>query len=296
MIYTLTTNPSLDYYINITGEIVTGDKNRSSIETFEAGGKGVNVSIFLDELGMGSTALGFLGGFTKSVYLDFINRYKNIQPLFTNISENTRINVTNLSDNTSFNAKGPSIKDEEFDKLAFRLNNLYTNDYLVLSGNIQEDTKDNVAKLINNLDLSDIKLILDTDSDVVDMMKLDNCLLVKINDFHNNLDDIKKKADELLGKNVKYVLYEDRLSKEVYLFSKKESLKYIEESKESNVHYADSFIAGLVYSFAKGASQKEAFNFACAACKLLTFSGFNKDIVQNIYKLADDIAKDILNV
>ena len=296
MIYTLTTNPSLDYYINLTGDIVYGGKNRSSIETYEAGGKGVNVSIFLDELGMGSTVLGFLGGFTKEVYLDFISRYKNIQPLFTNIKENTRINVTNLVDNTSFNAKGPNISDEEFDKLAMRLKNLYQNDFLVLSGNVQEDTVDNVARLLNNLDLKEINLVLDTDTAVVNSLNLDNCLLVKLNETYDNFDTIESEANKLLDKNVKYVLYEDRLSTDVYLFGKDFAYKYVEKDKLSNSHYTDAIIASLVYSFLRGATSKEAFSFACSASKLLSFSGNSSDIINRIYKESDIVNTEIIDI
>ena len=296
MIYTLTTNPSLDYYINLTGDIVYGGKNRSSIETFEAGGKGVNVSIFLDELGMNSTAVGFLGGFTKDIYLDFINRYKNIQPLFIPIKENTRINVTNLVDNTSFNAKGPNVSDNEFKVLINRIKNLYTNDFLVISGNIQDDIKDNIIKLLNDLDLKDIKLVADTDQDIIDNINLDNCLVVKINEELKDLDSIKNKANELVNKNVKYVVYEDRLSKDVYLFGKDFGFKYVENDKESNSHYSDAFIASFVYSLSRGADNKEAFIFSCAACKLLTFSGYNRDILNNIYLKMNDISGDIVNV
>ena len=245
---------------------------------------------------MGSTVLGFLGGFTKEVYLDFISRYKNIQPLFTNIKENTRINVTNLVDNTSFNAKGPNISDEEFDKLAMRLKNLYQNDYLVLSGNVQEDTIDNVVKLINNLDLNEIKLVLDTDAVVVNQLKLNNCLLIKINETYDNFDAIKKAAKEYLDKNVKYVLYEDRLSNDVYLFGKDFGYKYVEKDKASNSHYTDSFIASLVFSFLRGATDKEAFEFACSACKVLTFTGYHDEITSKIYSIMNDIGSEITNV
>ena len=295
MIYTLTINPSLDYYINLTSDIVYGGKNRSSIETYEAGGKGVNVSIFLDELGMGSTALGFLGGFTKPIYLDFMNRYKNIEPSFTSIQENTRINITNLSDNTSFNAKGPNISDEEFNKLTVRLNRLYKGDYLVISGNIQDDKQDNIAKVIDELDLNEIKLFIDVDDDFNNSIKLDGCTLVKISG-ENDFDTIKDKANKLLNKNVKYVLYEDRLSDVIYLFSSEFIYKFSEKEKTNNVHYSDAFIACLVYSFQRGASALEAFTYACAGCKVLSFSSYNENTTKMIIEKQKEITNEIENV
>jgi 1-phosphofructokinase len=64
MIYTCTTNPSLDYYITLP-EIKKGAYNRTDMEMFDAGGKGVNVSIVLNNFRIPSVALGFLGGFAK---------------------------------------------------------------------------------------------------------------------------------------------------------------------------------------------------------------------------------------
>ena len=62
MIYTCTTNPSLDYYITVPNKLIAGENNRSDIEMYEAGGKGVNVSIVLNNFRIPSVCMGFLGG------------------------------------------------------------------------------------------------------------------------------------------------------------------------------------------------------------------------------------------
>ena len=72
MIYTITTNPSLDYYLSFRGSLKGGENNRSDFELYDAGGKGVNVSIFLNSMNIQSTALGFLGGFTADFYLEHL--------------------------------------------------------------------------------------------------------------------------------------------------------------------------------------------------------------------------------
>ena len=87
MIYTCTTNPSLDYYIAID-ELLPGADLRSSSEMYDAGGKGVNVSIVLNNFRIPNVCLGFLGGFTKDYYLSYLSNYPNIQPLFTTIKDN----------------------------------------------------------------------------------------------------------------------------------------------------------------------------------------------------------------
>ena len=63
MIYTITFNPALDYVINLE-KLSVGEINRSNREDIFAGGKGINVSYILKELGMESTALGFVAGFS----------------------------------------------------------------------------------------------------------------------------------------------------------------------------------------------------------------------------------------
>ena len=63
MIYTVTFNPAVDYVVH-TGEMKTGATNRSTREEIYFGGKGINVSIVLKELGIKSKALGFVAGFT----------------------------------------------------------------------------------------------------------------------------------------------------------------------------------------------------------------------------------------
>ena len=98
MIYTCTVNPSLDYYLKVTPPLSGSGINRTENEDFNAGGKGVNVSIVLNNLMIPNVALGFLGGFTKDYYLSFIKKYTYIEPLFTTINENTRINLKILSD------------------------------------------------------------------------------------------------------------------------------------------------------------------------------------------------------
>ena len=92
MIYTCTLNPSLDYYMSFD-KIEPGRLNRSVEEHYEAGGKGINVSIVLNNLRIPSRALGFVGGFTREYFMEHLRRYTYIEPNFTYIKDHTRINV-----------------------------------------------------------------------------------------------------------------------------------------------------------------------------------------------------------
>ena len=75
MIYTCTINPSLDYYMEFDQPFEAEKTNRSQLEYYEAGGKGINVSIVLNNLMIPSRAFGFLGGFTKDFYISLLQKY-----------------------------------------------------------------------------------------------------------------------------------------------------------------------------------------------------------------------------
>ena len=82
MIYTCTTNPSLDHYLKLNKNLDVGEVNRVSDDHFITGGKGVNVSIELNNLMIPSVATGFLGGFVKDYYLERLSIYHYIRNLF----------------------------------------------------------------------------------------------------------------------------------------------------------------------------------------------------------------------
>ncbi|MCM1175999.1 MAG: 1-phosphofructokinase [Blautia sp.] len=144
MIYTVTFNPSLDYIVSMSG-FAMGMTNRTVGEQIFPGGKGINVSIVLKNLGIENTALGFTAGFTgrkieeemrkMGVRTDFI-------PLDSGFS---RINVKLKDyDGTEINGMGPEIAQEDMGKLYARLDRLQAGDVLVLAGSIPRGISDSV--------------------------------------------------------------------------------------------------------------------------------------------------------
>ena len=136
MIYTVTFNPSLDYIVRVE-HFKLGQVNRTKEEVIYAGGKGINVSIVLKNLGFDSTALGFLAGFTgeeikrlmkkQGIHADFIEVGRGI----------SRINLKLRSDEESeINGTGPAIEESDIEKLYEKLNHLQDGDILVLAGSI----------------------------------------------------------------------------------------------------------------------------------------------------------------
>ncbi|MDO4507295.1 MAG: 1-phosphofructokinase [Spirochaetales bacterium] len=136
MIWTLTVNPSLDYNLQLK-EFKEGMVNRSQKESITAGGKGINVSIVLNNLGMKSTALGFTGGWT-GVKIESLLSKQGVDTDFVYLPKgDSRINVKIKSQNeTEINAIGPVIDEAHVEFLFMKLNSLCDGDILVLAGSI----------------------------------------------------------------------------------------------------------------------------------------------------------------
>lgn len=279
MIYTCTVNPSLDYYLTFDSNIQGGTINRALKEDYDAGGKGVNVSIVLNNLMIPNVALGFLGGFTKDYYLSFIKKYSYIEPLFTSIKDNTRINLKIFANEAiDINAKGPHISEEEFDRFRKRLYRIYPNDIFVLSGNVQTEIFDKMVDLICDLSSNGIKIVLDTSVELVE-----NCLKYRPYLVRLNEDDLLK-----FGKNkdkaetMKYLVANgiNNLIVPVgefgSIFACSEGLYqclHDEKDKANTAGMADSMVAGYLYAIQKGASPIEAFRYANAASAATVLTG-----------------------
>ena len=136
MIYTVTFNPALDYVISVD-HFTPGKINRTVSENMICGGKGINVSALLANLGYESTALGFVAGFTgaeiekRAKELGFASDFIHVKKGMS------RINVKMKSDEeTEINGMGPDIQQEDVDALFEKLDGLKEGDVLVLSGSI----------------------------------------------------------------------------------------------------------------------------------------------------------------
>ena len=136
MIYTVTFNPSLDYIVDVE-DFRLGMTNRTCSEQMMAGGKGINVSIVLQNLGIENTALGFIAGFTGEEIRRQVAEI-GIRAQFISIPEGiSRINLKLRSiDGTEINGMGPTIGQAQLDALYEKLDTLTDQDTLVLAGSI----------------------------------------------------------------------------------------------------------------------------------------------------------------
>ncbi len=167
MIYTVTLNPALDYVIQVD-HFKPGQINRNKSENIYFGGKGINVSCILRELGFDSTALGFIAGFTGKALSDGLVNMGIVSDFITAESGMTRINVKMKSDEeTEINGTGPLISEENFEELKNRIRKLTSGDTLVLSGSIPScmasDTYEKIIECLNE----DVRLVVDAEKDLL---------------------------------------------------------------------------------------------------------------------------------
>lgn len=168
MIYTVTFNPSLDYIVSVE-DFKLGLTNRTSSELMLPGGKGINVSTVLMNLGIESTALGFVAGFTGDEIVRSLKEM-GVKTGFIQIEEGiSRINLKLKSiDGTEINGMGPDISEEKTEKLMEQLDRLGEGDVLFLSGSIPATMPDDAyQKIMKQLDGRGVRIVVDATKDLL---------------------------------------------------------------------------------------------------------------------------------
>ena len=168
MIYTVTFNPSLDYIVTVD-DFMTGVVNRTSKEIIFPGGKGINVSMVLSNLGYKNTALGFMAGFTGEAIIKMLEE-KDISTDFIHVAKGTsRINVKlRAQKETEINGQGPQIESDDIKKLYEKLDQLQDGDILVLAGSIPATLPSDVyEKIMERLQEKDIRIVVDATKDLL---------------------------------------------------------------------------------------------------------------------------------
>lgn len=182
MIYTITFNPALDYIMYVP-KCVTGAVNRTSSEKILAGGKGINVSTVLKNLGVENTALGFTAGFTGMEIENALTKM-GINADFIRLDEGlTRINVKIKSDEeTEINGQGPDIPKEAVDKLYKKLDALKEGDILVLAGSIPKTLPDTIyCEIMEYLSGRGVDIVVDATRDLLSNVLKYKPFLIKPN-------------------------------------------------------------------------------------------------------------------
>lgn len=277
MIYTLTFNPAIDYTL-FADKFNIGEISRSYSELFHIGGKGINVSLILKELGISSTALGFIAGFTGEAIKNGIACDK-IKPDFIELEKGqSRINVKIRSGvETDINANGPEISERDIEKLFNKLNTLNEGDFLILAGSIPSSLPQNIyEKILERLKNKNIYFVIDAEKELLLNTLKYKPFLIKPN--INELEDIfsvtiTDKADAL-----KYARkLSDLGARNVLVSMGGEGAVLLDENKNEHQAYAvgtafknsvgagDSMVAGFIAGYIKKGDYSYALKLGTAA-------------------------------
>lgn len=207
MIYTVTFNPAVDYIIH-TNELELGTVNRSENEEIYFGGKGINVSMVLSELGIKSKAFGFVAGFTGKAIEEGVSA-AGIEADFVHLDSGfSRINVKIKSEKeTELNGQGPEIPKEKIDELFKKLDEIKNGDTIILAGSIPSSLPSDIyEKILDYLKDKNIRAVVDaTKKLLINVLKY-KPFLIKPNNFElgemfgveiKTVDDVIKYAEKL---------------------------------------------------------------------------------------------------
>ncbi len=284
MIYTVTFNPSLDY-IASCDDFILGQTNRTTKEIIYPGGKGINVSIVLRNLGLDTTALGFLAGFTGDEIKRLILK-EGIKNEMIEVNNGfSRINVKLRSTKESeLNGMGPSIDEESIKKLYQKLDNLTSADILVLAGSIPSCLPSSIySDICNYLKDKNMKIVVDATKDLLLNVIPYKPFLIKPNNHElgelfnvelNTREEVvpyARKLQELGARNVLVSLAGEGAvlvdeNGEVYS-SKAPKGKVI-----NSVGAGDSMVAGFLYGYKTFNNYHEAFKYGVCTGSASAFS------------------------
>ena len=268
MIYTITLNPSLDYTVTVP-DFEIGKINRSSSEKIEAGGKGINVSKVLKELGVKSTICGFYAGSIGKMILRETDKL-DLKSIWVVVKGCSRINVKLLTtQETAINGKGCEASFDDVDKLC-NLINTNENSYVILSGSVCQGLDSHTyAYIISKLQG---KFFVDAEKKLLVNSLKYKPFLIKPNHlelgeiFKTNIDSFEKAV--LYGKK----LYEMGAENVIVsmgslgsVFVNKDIKHIVKTNKieaKNTVGAGDTMLATFIYSLINKKSYEESLVFA----------------------------------
>jgi 1-phosphofructokinase len=285
MIYTVTFNPAIDYVVRMDTELLPGMTNRSASEECYFGGKGINVSMVLAELGLKSTALGFVAGFTGKA-IDEAVKKAGIDTDFIELKEGmSRINVKlKAGDETEINAQGPKIDEASQKALFDKLSKLQEGDVLILAGSIPNSLPDDVyERILSMLQDKGIQFVVDATKDLLTNVLKYHPFLIKPNNFElgeivgkilTTDDEIYEgalKLQEMGARNVLISMAGDGAML-VDEAGKRYRIGVPKGKVRNSVGAGDSMVAGFVAGYMKTKDYDAALKMGTAAGSATAFS------------------------
>lgn len=290
MIYTVTFNPAIDYIAEVNN-LKMDEINRATSEKILAGGKGINVSVVLKNLGIESIALGFIAGFTGKeikrkveefgIKTDFVY----IPDKFSRINVKLQSNVAGLmSGETAINGEGPKISEKEIEELMEKLDKLEKEDYLVLAGSVSRNMKDDIyEEICNKVKEKGAKIVADATGKLLVNVLKHNPFLIK-----PNREELEEIFEDKIETNEEIILYAKKLqemgAENVLISMDQDGAILITKDKKvlhskapkgqvvNSVGAGDSMVAGFLTGFISYDDYEKAFKMGIAAGSASAFS------------------------
>jgi len=284
VIYTVTFNPSLDYIVTVPG-FTCGRVNRTREEKIFPGGKGINVSMVLKNLGYENTALGFYAGFTGNELQRLVEE-KGICADFIPVAEGmSRINVKIRGDEESeINGQGPAILDSDIKKLYEKLEKLEDGDILVMAGSIPDVMPQTIyMDIMKYLADRNLKIVVDATKDLLVNVLQYHPFLIKPNNHElgeifgvtlkekSEVIQYAKKLQEMGAVNVLISMAGDG----AVLVAEDGSVYESEAPKGkvvNSVGAGDSMVAGFLAGYLQSGSYQDAFHMGVCTGSASAFS------------------------
>lgn len=284
MIYTVTFNPALDYVIRMES-LKLGTVNRSSAEAVYYGGKGINVSTVLKNIGVDSVALGFVAGFTGKEIEEGVKNM-GVATDFIKLPEGmSRINVKiKAEQETEINGQGPAISMEKVEMLFEKLDRLERGDCLVLAGTIPASLPSDIyEQIMDRLKDKEIHIVVDATKDLLlNVLKYHPFLIKPNNHELGEMFGVVLKTDEEIVEYAKKL--QERGARNVLISMAGDGAILLTETKEvykmgvpkgtvvNSVGAGDSMVAGFVASYFKEHDYLKALKFGTATGSATAFS------------------------
>ncbi|MEE1313365.1 MAG: 1-phosphofructokinase [Lachnospiraceae bacterium] len=284
MIYTVTFNPAIDYVVKVD-QLTLGMVNRTIQEDIYYGGKGINVSIVLKNLGICSTALGFVAGFTGKEISDGVAATGVESDFITLRQGMSRINVKIKSEEESeINGQGPLIYDDELEKLYKKLDNIQDGDMLVLAGSIPNTLPEDIyEKIMERLQEKDIRIIVDATKDLLLNVLKYHPFMIKPNNHElgemfgvilNSNEEIIYYAKELQKSGARNVLI-SMAGDGAILVTEDGDIHISKTPKgtvKNSVGAGDSMVAGFIAGYLQDGTYENALKMGIATGSASAFS------------------------
>lgn len=298
MVYTVTFNPSLDYIVTVD-DFKLGLTNRTTSELMLPGGKGINVSIVLSNLGIENTAIYFSAGFIGD---EITRKVKECGIKAEEIKVPNGCSRVNLKlksiDGTEINGAGPDISNEAIESFYHKLEMLQKGDTLVLAGSIPQTMPETMySDIMDRLSGKGIRIVVDATRDLLVNVLKYKPFLVKPNNHElgeifgvelNTREDVVPYAKKMLEMGAENVIVSMAGQGAVFVSADGES--YLREAPEgklvNGVGAGDSMVAGFITGYLENKDLLHAFKMGLSAGSASAFSEYlaTKKEVEAVYK------------